>query len=265
MICAPLIGGVADPFGDVGHAAEALLVQDLDRHERSAEREPGCAHPVVRRLGDGPGDVRAVALVVVRLGRVVHEVPPALAACPREIGPAREGPLVEAGDAGVDHGDRDALSAGVAPRLLRADPAQVPLLARVERVVRDERLPVHRHGFGVLHARVARHRVDDGVLAGRIDVGDFELVVRAAPRAVRTHRDAVLRTDRLDLRRARVVADVDGNLALDTVADGVVGRAPEGRHAARVGPGLQGGHRHGQRGAGDEEGLRAISHGFYFP
>ena len=92
---------------------------------------------------------------------VVDEVPPALAPRAGQIGPAREGPLVEAGDARVDDGDGHALPARVVPRGLGADALEVPLLALVERIVRHERGAVERHRLGVLDARVVRQRVED--------------------------------------------------------------------------------------------------------
>ena len=70
-----VLHGVVDALGHVEEGPLAVLVEHLDRHDGAAEGEPGHPGAVVRGLRDRGGHVRAVVLVVVRVGVAVHEVP----------------------------------------------------------------------------------------------------------------------------------------------------------------------------------------------
>ena len=69
-----MVGRKTDGLGDGRHGARAPAAQDLERHYGSAESDPGHPAVVVGRLGNGPGHMGAVAMIVVGLVIVGHEV-----------------------------------------------------------------------------------------------------------------------------------------------------------------------------------------------
>ena len=95
----------ADALCDVCNRTEALLRQHLDGHQCCAKGQSGSAQTVVGGLGDCSGDVRTVTVVVVRFGRIVDEVPAAVAPRSAQVGPSRERSPIETRHSGVDDGD----------------------------------------------------------------------------------------------------------------------------------------------------------------
>ena len=161
---------------------------------------------VVRRLGDRAGDVGAVALVVVRVGVVVDEVPAGHEVRPGEVGRLAEAAEALVGDSGVDDRDHDR---GIAPgltaqapstRMLPAGPGSRSSTGSGRRVVRRD-----VQGVGdpvrvrVAHARIAAERVHD---LPHATPGHREHVERV-PKAVSLHRRALAQAAH-DLRRLRV-------------------------------------------------------------
>jgi hypothetical protein len=184
-----VVRGVADRVGDVDRRAPAAGAEDLERHDLRPVGQADDAAAVVRRLGDRPGAVRAVAVVVAGVGVVVDEV-----VAVDEVGDAqvRGGQALRAlvADAGVDHGDDHAAAGGVAPGVARPDHLHVPLLP-VERVVREGvarlRLIVLRDDVAAERRvlRVERVERDHEVRLGDLDervgaqAGEQRVVLRA--------------------------------------------------------------------------------------
>src|SRR6185295_4160273 len=70
-----VVGGPADAVGDARDRARAARREHLDGHDLGVEGDAGHADAVVGRLGDGAGDVGAVAVVVGGVRTVGNEVP----------------------------------------------------------------------------------------------------------------------------------------------------------------------------------------------
>ncbi len=109
---------------DVADDAATVLVEHLQADEVRRRRDPGVrAAGIIAVAGDGARDVRAVAVVVVRLQAIVHEVDEGRHALPVDhshlvVAALVREVVVPVGDARVDDGNADA-GAVVAPLLLR--------------------------------------------------------------------------------------------------------------------------------------------------
>src|SRR5262249_36905308 len=137
-------------------------------------RDAGDADAVVGRLRDRAGDVGAVAVIVVGMLGIVHEV---IALGEPGLGQIRN--LVEAlpvlvGDAGVDDRDHDAVAVGDLPGVGHADLDEVPLVLvlRVVRVAFPLGVIIHERGD-------ARRAVDDRI--GGVGLGDLDVGERGEP------------------------------------------------------------------------------------
>ena len=138
---------------DVADDAAAVLIEDLQADEVRRRRDARVrADRVPAVAGDDAGDVRAVAVVVVRLRLVVDEVDEArhaLAVDHLHLGRAAAvgQVVVPAGDARVD--DRDADAGAVVAPLLRA--ARAPTETAVRLIVaRDRTVVVNRQDLRAL-------------------------------------------------------------------------------------------------------------------
>ena len=109
-------GRPADALGDRDGVALAVPVEHAHGHDLRAVGEAGHADRVVHALGDGRGDVRAVAVEVVRVLVAVDEVVAGHEAVAAQVGRADEAAAVGVGDARVEHRDDDARAAGPADR-----------------------------------------------------------------------------------------------------------------------------------------------------
>src|SRR6185436_1675216 len=69
-----VVGGPADGLGDPAHRAAAAGREHLEGHDGGAEGDAADPQLVVGGLGDGPGHVGAVAVVVVGVLVVGDEV-----------------------------------------------------------------------------------------------------------------------------------------------------------------------------------------------
>src|SRR5262249_52057993 len=150
-----VLGGPTDAVGDVRGRAPTVGVQDLHGHEARVEGDAGGADAVVRRLRDRAGDVRAVALIVVRVLVRGDEVPAGDALGVGEIAALVVRTVRLARDAGVDDGDRHTAARREVPRARRADALHVPLLFH-ERVVRREERVHAGERLGRLDTRIVR-------------------------------------------------------------------------------------------------------------
>ena len=127
---------VAHAMGDRCRVAVAVAVEDPNRHDRGAVRQPRQTDPVVGALGEDPGHERAVTFTVEREAVARDEVVGIDEPRAVEIGRAAKAVPVSVGDAGVEdrHGDAAASStmvgAQVGPRPGRVHPGsrqEVPL------------------------------------------------------------------------------------------------------------------------------------------
>jgi hypothetical protein len=163
-----VVGGEADRLRDVGNRAESAGREHLERHDLRAEGYAGDPDAVVRRLGDGTGDVGAVAVVVERILVAVDEVVAGDELGVPQVGNPLEAPIaIAVGHPGIDHGDDHALAGGFAPGRGRVDLPHVPLVAVLgvigEGVVGGERRGVEARAR-FLERRDAVERVELGVL-----------------------------------------------------------------------------------------------------
>ncbi len=119
--------------------AIARAVENSHRHDRRFRRHPGLRQRVVRRLGNGPGDVRAVAApvrrgrvdIVVRVVVVVDEVVAGDEGRSVQVrGPPVRAEVLE-GNAGVEDGHDGAGPLRDRPRVGDLDQRQVPLVPEV--------------------------------------------------------------------------------------------------------------------------------------
>ena len=207
---------VADARRDVHAVAGAVAVEHPHGHDLRAVGEPGDADVVVRALADRAGDVRAVAVLVVREAVVVHEVVAVHEVVLAEVGRPAEALARGVGDARVQHRDHDALAAApldvdqVLPRVGRVH-------AHAGQEVPLQLLPA---ALGARGAGVVRHEGrDPGDLVGRRggDLGE---------RAQLAHRGghALVVADRQHARARR-----------ERVWAPDAGRPLHGRHCAGVG------------------------------
>jgi hypothetical protein len=146
-------------LADARGVALAVAVEHTDRDDRRAVGEAGEPARVVRRLGDGAGDVRPVAVLVVGVRVAVDEVVAGDEARLLEVRRAAEGPPVRVGHAAVENRDGDA-----APARAPGVDQVLPGLRRVDAVARPEvpldRLPAGADAGVVRHERRgARHGV----------------------------------------------------------------------------------------------------------
>src|SRR5205823_13256130 len=104
----------------------------LDRHQLRVRRHPRDTFTVSGALRDGPGDVRAMAVVVARVVVAADEIV--------SLDDARQIEVVDREDAGIDDGDSDALAARRVPRAGSPGGLPVPLLGEVRVIREPERL-----------------------------------------------------------------------------------------------------------------------------
>ena len=142
-----VVGRPADALGDRHRVALAGAVEHADRHQLGPVGQPGHADRVAGALGDRPRDVRAVAVVVVRVGVVVDEVVAVDEPVAEKSGERRKRAAAGVGDAGVQHGDHHALAAG-APDVDQVLPGVRRVHARAGQEVPLQRLPAARRAAG---------------------------------------------------------------------------------------------------------------------
>ena len=178
-----VVGRPADALGDRHRVALAVAVEHADRHQLGPVGQPGHADRVARALGDRPRDVGAVAVLVVGVGVVVHEVVAVDEPDRREVGRAAEAGVAGVGDAGVQHGDDHALAAG-APDVDQVLPGVRRVHAQPGQEVPLQRLPAARHAAGAGIGRDEARRARDVARRGAQDV-------RPAAQSLSRGRDAL--------------------------------------------------------------------------
>ena len=206
-----VIGRPADALGHVGKRAAAAGVEHLHRHDRGAVGHARAAELVVGRLRDGARDVRAVALVVVGVGGVAHEVPAGDADRPGEVGEARVRPVVLAGHARVDDGHQGAATARDVRRVVEPHALHAPLLVVHGVVGHEERahLAVDLH---VVHVGAVAQQVERALHVSVRDPHDVEPVLGDHLLGVGPEGEVGLLTKRPDLIVPDIVIEIDHDL-----------------------------------------------------
>ena len=129
----------ADTVCNRGVRAAPACIEDFYRHDRCAVGNACGTFGVIRALRHRARDVRAVAVVVIRVHIVVHEIIPGGEGGIREI--RRYGIRFSAlreifvRDTGVDDCNRDARAVRSVPRCRDADLREIPLILEV-RIIR---------------------------------------------------------------------------------------------------------------------------------
>ena len=165
-----VIGRKTDTIGDIGKSTASGAAENLDRHDASPECYPGHALAVVGRLGDGPGNVGSVALVVARFHPFVHEVITGNEGSLVEIFHLMEVLKILVSHAGVNNSRDHVTTGGCRPSALNIDHFHVPLFMEA-RVVGE--IPIghlHRHtgetinivGVAGLHPGIALQLLQEG-------------------------------------------------------------------------------------------------------
>jgi hypothetical protein len=144
----------ANAVGNISRRSPTFFVEHFHRHETRAERDAGDAKIVVRRLRNGPRDVRAVPLIVVRMFVAGDEVPSGHALGRVEIRAFLERAVIFTRDARIDDGNGYASPNAEVPRSFRVDAVHVPLLFRLG-VVRDKHRVNFGEWLGVFDARIS--------------------------------------------------------------------------------------------------------------
>ena len=150
-----VIGGEADGIGDIGGLSHSRPIEDLDRHQRCFERDPGDALAVVGGLGDGSRHVRPVPVVIDRMLIVGDEVVSLDEPDTFQVRHLPEHLVVLIGNSGVQHRHDRALASTRLPRLRHADLLKVPLLAEVGIVGDEISLLVGLERLGDFHRGVS--------------------------------------------------------------------------------------------------------------
>ena len=182
------VDGVLDAGNQSRQRADALVVENANRHDRGVGSDAQDAFAVAAAGRDDPGDVRAVVELVVGGMVPIHEIDRSDEAGVREVGVSdrRAVDRVAPGDAGVEDGDDDIVRSvsGDLLRGLGVDHVEVPLQVAmgIEGVGLGERAAVGGHDgvrLGALDPEVVPELVEDrsDPLGGRRVGGDQQPTV----------------------------------------------------------------------------------------
>jgi hypothetical protein len=239
-----MIGGPADAVGHGRGRAGAPPIEHLHGHQLGVERHACGPDAVVRRLRDRASDVGAVALIVVGVLGLVHEVEARHALRVGEVCPLRERPVVLAGDAGIDHGHHGAAARREVPCGGRPDAIEVPLVLQ-QRIVRNEKSVDPCERLCVLDPAVVVELVEQISDPPGGNLGNLDACLFLERRGREGDAEHVGQ-HRFDVARPHAVAEVDDDLTWDVLARLEGARGHLGRALL---PGLA---RRGRRAAGEE-------------
>ncbi len=131
-----VVRSITDCGGDIGNCAVAVRIQHFKRHQFYARCNAGNAHAVVCQLCNGPGYVRSVSMIVIRVFVSLHKIVGTDELCFAQVFHAKTIFVVLISDSGVNHGNRDGCACRIIPCLRHADNVEVPLVL-VVRIVGD--------------------------------------------------------------------------------------------------------------------------------